>query len=373
MGNYSLSKGEGGEKGKFFCSVHYRQLFMSNPEAINYSRADAPKRETSKTSLKSSAEIENGAKKAEEQEPSKTSSSEQVQVLAEEVAERGDEEVNKVTTEETQKQNGDSEENRTSVVEVIVEDNVESIGDPYEGDISTYVVVESPEEEMARERKTDASEDAITTTEETYQREGDVREEKEEEVRLELELQSDDESERVSNSCVIDVDQECTPRIQGSTTEQSKDNDWTAETLPATPTRCDRVTEPLPVDQEIPPQPSHTDQLTNETNMTEDSTARTAHDTKDNIMTKLLVLVKEDTPQQYDSEAIQTTCKTDLMTATVYSPIQDHSSVNSVALGSEIVTDRSELKQVTEKTDITTVKTPEQEKRVISVVNSFRT
>ena len=51
MGNYSLSKGEGGEKGKFFCSVHYRQLFMSNPEAINYSRADAPKREQSKTDL----------------------------------------------------------------------------------------------------------------------------------------------------------------------------------------------------------------------------------------------------------------------------------------------------------------------------------
>ena len=369
MGNYSLSKGEGGEKGKFFCSVHYRQLFMSNPEAINYSRADAPKRETSKTSLKSSAEIENGTKKPEEQEPRKTSSSEQVQVLAEEVAECGDEEVNKVTREETQKQNDDSEGKRTSVVEVIVEDNVESGGDPYEGDISTYVVVESPEEEMARERKTDASEDAITTAEETYQREGDVREEEEEEVRSEHELQSDDD---VSNSCGIEVDQECTPRIQDSTTEQSMDNDWTAETLPATPTRCDRVTEPLPVDQEIPPQPSHTDQLTNETNMTEDSTARTAHDTEDN-MTKLLVLVKEDTPQQHDSEVVQTTCKTDLMTETIYSPIQDHSSVNSVALGSEIVTDRSELKQVTEKTDITTIKTPEQEKRVISVVSSFRT
>ena len=41
IGGYSLSKGAGGEKGKFFCSPHYRQLFLSNPEAINYSRAGA--------------------------------------------------------------------------------------------------------------------------------------------------------------------------------------------------------------------------------------------------------------------------------------------------------------------------------------------
>ena len=39
IGGYSLSKGVGNEKGKFFCSAHYRQLFLSNPEAINYSRA----------------------------------------------------------------------------------------------------------------------------------------------------------------------------------------------------------------------------------------------------------------------------------------------------------------------------------------------
>lgn len=39
IGGYSLSKGVGGDKGKFFCSAHYRQLFLSNPEAINYSRA----------------------------------------------------------------------------------------------------------------------------------------------------------------------------------------------------------------------------------------------------------------------------------------------------------------------------------------------
>ena len=39
MGNYSFTKKEGGEKGKFFCSPHYRQLFLSHPEVINYSRA----------------------------------------------------------------------------------------------------------------------------------------------------------------------------------------------------------------------------------------------------------------------------------------------------------------------------------------------
>ena len=39
VGGYALSKGEGTEKGKFFCTAHYRQLFLSNPEAINYSRA----------------------------------------------------------------------------------------------------------------------------------------------------------------------------------------------------------------------------------------------------------------------------------------------------------------------------------------------
>ncbi len=46
IGGYSLSKGDGGERGKFFCTPHYRQLFLSNPEAINYSRAGASKRES---------------------------------------------------------------------------------------------------------------------------------------------------------------------------------------------------------------------------------------------------------------------------------------------------------------------------------------
>ena len=46
IGGYSLSRGVGGEKGKFFCTAHYRQLFLSNPEAINYSRAGVPKRDS---------------------------------------------------------------------------------------------------------------------------------------------------------------------------------------------------------------------------------------------------------------------------------------------------------------------------------------
>ena len=35
----------GGDKGKFFCTPHYRQLFLSNPEAINYSRVGPGPRE----------------------------------------------------------------------------------------------------------------------------------------------------------------------------------------------------------------------------------------------------------------------------------------------------------------------------------------
>jgi hypothetical protein len=99
MGNYSLSKGVGSEKGKFFCSVHYRQLFMSNPEAINYSRADAPKREQSKTDL--SAEKEKSTQQINskpKQEITKSKSvedttqrTEQVHISVEEVTEQSNE------------------------------------------------------------------------------------------------------------------------------------------------------------------------------------------------------------------------------------------------------------------------------------------
>ena len=38
IGNYSYSRGTGEEKGRFYCTPHFRQLFLSNPEAINYGR-----------------------------------------------------------------------------------------------------------------------------------------------------------------------------------------------------------------------------------------------------------------------------------------------------------------------------------------------
>ena len=38
IGNYSYSRGTGNEKGRFFCTPHFKQLFLSNPEAINYGR-----------------------------------------------------------------------------------------------------------------------------------------------------------------------------------------------------------------------------------------------------------------------------------------------------------------------------------------------
>jgi hypothetical protein len=49
MGNFAMSKGDNGQPGKFFCKPHYRQLFMSNPEAINYARSQ-PDRQAPPTS-----------------------------------------------------------------------------------------------------------------------------------------------------------------------------------------------------------------------------------------------------------------------------------------------------------------------------------
>ena len=37
-GNYSYSHGSDGEKGRFYCTPHFKQLFLSNPEAVNYGR-----------------------------------------------------------------------------------------------------------------------------------------------------------------------------------------------------------------------------------------------------------------------------------------------------------------------------------------------
>ena len=119
MGNYSLSKGEGGEKGKFFCSVHYRQLFMSNPEAINYSRADAPKREKSKTDLPAEKETSTQQMNSKpEQEMTKSTSvedaaqrTEWVHISVEEVTEQSsklpENETEMLSGDEHREQNGD--------------------------------------------------------------------------------------------------------------------------------------------------------------------------------------------------------------------------------------------------------------------------
>lgn len=59
MGNYTFCKGEGSENGKFFCSPHYRQLFMSHPEVINYSRANVGAKKVEQTLDNSSQVVQN--------------------------------------------------------------------------------------------------------------------------------------------------------------------------------------------------------------------------------------------------------------------------------------------------------------------------
>ena len=51
-GNYSYSHGSDGEKGRFYCTPHFKQLFLSNPEAINYGRQkDGAGKKASQTSV----------------------------------------------------------------------------------------------------------------------------------------------------------------------------------------------------------------------------------------------------------------------------------------------------------------------------------
>ena len=136
MGNYSLSKGEGGEKGKFFCSVHYRQLFMSNPEAINYSRADAPKREQSKTDLPAEKEKSTQQMNSKsEQKITKSKSvedatqrTEQVHISVEEVTEQSSEhpenETEVLSGDEHRELNGDLPTDKDLVPEDLVSNGV---------------------------------------------------------------------------------------------------------------------------------------------------------------------------------------------------------------------------------------------------------
>ena len=344
MGNYSLSKGEGGEKGKFFCSVHYRQLFMSNPEAINYSRADAPKRETSKTSL--SAEKEKTAPKTNEQEPIKTKQ-EASQVSdstgAPELVVSDD---TKVTDKEAQTENGSSEGERTSVVEVIVEDNVEP-SHSLEEALSTYVVVEEPSGEGSAAEEASPSEGGR------------------EEDRVTAHQSGDEEEEVISSSDVVEVEQvECTLHLHN--TQQSTVT--TSETLP-TPTQSDLVTEPAPIDQESTPPLIEPEQLLT----TETSTVELFHDTsacsdqESEKLSELLELVEEIVSHEY--ELVRSPSLTDIPTETRLSPIPEHEyecvSFSSAESDSEIAAGESEL-HVTNTTDITTVRTPEEDTRVMA-------
>jgi len=62
-GNYSYSHGSDGEKGRFYCTPHFKQLFLSNPEAINYGRhRDGPTTASAakKTSQHSTSHLDQG-------------------------------------------------------------------------------------------------------------------------------------------------------------------------------------------------------------------------------------------------------------------------------------------------------------------------
>lgn len=227
MGNYSLSKGEGGEKGKFFCSVHYRQLFMSNPEAINYSRADAPKRQTSKTNVKEDA-VQQRSSEFESETTANTAfsaekdavamqrdvSPEQVHVTAEEVTEDDEElpstEV-ELTSDDTRLQNG---EIRTSSAEPFSDDHLEPTSDYLEDEET----LEDPISDETYKRRSDASEESVVTeqtTEEQYQQVDDMifKEETEytETTGDEPYLQSGDEDEKVTDN--VTINQEVTPPL----------------------------------------------------------------------------------------------------------------------------------------------------------------
>ena len=233
MGNYSLSKGEGGEKGKFFCSVHYRQLFMSNPEAINYSRADAPKRQQSKTDLP-----------AEKEKSIQQRNDESKQVLVEDTVQRT-EQVH-ISIEDMTAQSRELPENKAEMLSG--DEAREQNGDhPNERELqsvelefnSTYLEKEvvTSEEEMVIE---------LQTTAEAY---GDLSEEDE------AGIANGDDSEKVTNAVNVNVKldqapQQGTAEQLASITDVSTENDHTlhhqseddeSEKVPATVTFDEQV------------------------------------------------------------------------------------------------------------------------------------
>ena len=74
-GNYSYSHGSDGEKGRFYCTPHFKQLFLSNPEAVNYGRhkdgptAASTAKKTSQHSVPSSDQVQqqDQSRKSEDQ------------------------------------------------------------------------------------------------------------------------------------------------------------------------------------------------------------------------------------------------------------------------------------------------------------------
>jgi len=97
IGGYSLSKGVGGEKGKFFCSAHYRQLFLSNPEAINYSRAGVPKRDSQQEAMEVEEKATEAPVKPETVQTKPTDVRPEIRILEEVEEEEEDEDDREVT------------------------------------------------------------------------------------------------------------------------------------------------------------------------------------------------------------------------------------------------------------------------------------
>lgn len=267
MGNYSLSKGEGGEKGKFFCSVHYRQLFMSNPEAINYSRANAPKRDTSKTDL--SAEKANATQT--QQETTKTSSPvhsekegvqreqspEQIHVTPAEEETQPTGEVSKEVMEPAQEEGLEEKQNdereKYSETELTSEEGHEVASDDLEKEDDT--VIQTKEDTYEEEMQ--ALEEVFVIAEEDEEQESDLQEE--EETRMndvtEEEPQCDDRSDKVTSE--VTVGQESSPPV-GEPEQQTNLIDIMTETGP-TPTDVSTETSSTPTDITTETSPTQTD------------------------------------------------------------------------------------------------------------------
>ena len=404
MGNYSLSKGEGGEKGKFFCSVHYRQLFMSNPEAINYSRADAPKKNKSKTDLKPSATQEKNTELKEGNTDTRQAdtrdrevSPEHTHVKTEEVTQIIISESPLVeeepTSHETPKQNG---EVRTSITETetfseeslevtgVLPENEESLEDPIIGE--TY------------KQRSDVLEEGVITTEEGSQMEGDLLEEEETET---TELtggepchQSDDEGEEVTTcSNNVTLDEEVALQVSEPVQQTS-----TADLMLGTfqPEQQTNLTTGSP--QHERQTTASTDLLTkgirNE-QQTDETMAKTVQPEQDTSSTNLTLGTLQPEQQTYlttgspqHEQHEQQTSSADLLTTATQETVQPEQDTSTADLsaetrepvsGADVLTQAPqteqnsstcaviEAPQTASSTNIMTYETPSQEKRVMLI------